>query len=83
MRIGKNLDTKGYGKFKKLIILFFNYEIKIKFIIFTHAGIATPINSEWTTELNLKILSLKESSELAKLELKWWFEVILIKFNVY
>lgn len=49
LRIGKNLDTKGYG-------------------------IATPLNSPLTVELNLKILSLKESSELAKLEHKWWFE---------
>ena len=34
-------------------------------------GIGTPLNSALTVELNLKILMLKESSELAKLENKW------------
>uniref|UniRef100_A0AAN0N7A0 Glutamate receptor 1 n=1 Tax=Polyphagotarsonemus latus TaxID=1204166 RepID=A0AAN0N7A0_9ACAR len=37
-------------------------------------GIATPLNSPLTIELNLKILSFKELSELTKLENKWWFD---------
>lgn len=37
-------------------------------------GIATPLGSSLRDSINLAVLSLKESGELAKLENKWWYE---------
>ncbi|XP_014208745.1 glutamate receptor 1 [Copidosoma floridanum] len=37
-------------------------------------GIATPLGSPLRDSINLAVLSLKESGELAKLQNKWWYE---------
>ncbi|XP_058805199.1 glutamate receptor 1-like isoform X1 [Phymastichus coffea] len=37
-------------------------------------GIATPLGSSLRDDINLVVLSLKESGELAKLMNKWWYE---------
>lgn len=49
MKVGRNLDTKGFG-------------------------IATPLGSPLREQLNLAVLSLKESDDLAQLTNKWWYD---------
>ncbi|XP_059351464.1 glutamate receptor 1-like isoform X3 [Daphnia carinata] len=49
MKVGRNLDTKGFG-------------------------VATPLGSPLREQLNLAVLSLKESDDLARLTNKWWYD---------
>jgi len=49
MKVGPNLDTKGFG-------------------------VATPLGSPLREQLNLAVLSLKESDDLARLTNKWWYD---------
>ena len=49
MKVGRNLDTKGFG-------------------------VATPLGSPLREQMNLAVLSLKESDDLARLRNKWWFD---------
>lgn len=86
IKVGRNLDAKGYGiatplnsplryvlnesienatgcSSKKVFLNFcLNFSISF-FSIFPKS-----------VDLNLKVLTLKELSELAKLENKWWFD---------
>jgi ionotropic glutamate receptor len=73
IKVGRNLDAKGYGIATPLnspLRLSFSLVLLVCSVTTNQVNCAA-LNS---VDLNLKILTLKELSELAKLENKWWFD---------
>lgn len=86
IKVGRNLDAKGYGiatplnspltwvNVDNLKLLIFMEPIKEQPVIIWLYMLIWFFVSAQSVDLNLKILTLKELSELAKLENKWWFD---------